>query len=372
MGYAFTPQVLGLTMAPNHNKHRAGLGGILSEMMKDRKTKSSTFKPELMDNNLYYSSVGSDYAEPIINMFQDIQDNYKQVVIVKGEERYRKLRNDTVLGVATIFNPSVEIQREILKRCNYDLNAFDKQMNKFYEDCNKCMAQLCPDLYHDNIVATAYHKDEGRDLEDRTLHIAGCEIICPDYHVHQVRLAQNKNGKWCGNKIDFNFFQNINQNFPRLMRAYGWDFLDDLDITDWNNYDNDPEYRETIRTKRSLNGLPASTIRALKKVEKKNEEDLINNQINAQKNEEDALNNRIKAQELYMWEKDLNQMQKLLDWFENLSPDKKAEFENKYPNAAKQIKIKVGNNNNHNAVKQIMQTGHCTIDTSYDPLEEFE
>lgn len=245
MGWKCTPQVTGLVRgeAKQGQKHRSNVTAIVAEAGKERVSNSDTLDRDRTYLNRYTGfSSGFECADYITKE----ADDYKQEVIGKGgTKHYRKLRADAVIGYAVIYNPPEEVCK----------SWTDEEYNKFYEDSRAVMEQIQPDIFRrDTIVMSAEHFDEGT--------ITNPEKI--SRHVHDIGIPKNRDGHYCGTKIDAKLCADINKNYPRLMREKGWD-IDDLDCTDWDRYKTDEDYRKERKSKKksgkSVNSYIADKMR---------------------------------------------------------------------------------------------------------------
>lgn len=245
MGWKCTPQLTGLVRGEPKpgQKHRSNAKAIIIEAGKERVSKSDTLDRDRTKFNKYY---GFDSGFKCTDYITEEAENYRQEVVGKGGTKHlRKLRSDAVIGYAIIYNPPEEI-------CS---GWSDAEYEKFYADSRKTMEQICPDIFRsDTIVMSAEHFDEGTITD----------ITKISRHVHDIGIPKDRNGHYCGNKIDSKLCVEINANYPRLMREKGWD-IDDLDVTDWDKYKTDKEYREERKSKqqsgKSVNEYIASKMR---------------------------------------------------------------------------------------------------------------
>ena len=229
MGWKCSPQVIGLVRGEpkKGQKHRANVKAIVLEVGKERVSKTENVDRDRTHLNQYVGfDSGYDCSDYLINK----ANNYRQEVIGKGGTKHeRKLREDAVIAFSIIYNPPEEVCR------GWD----DATYQKFYEDSRAVMEQIQPDIFRkDNVVMTAEHYDEGTILDHTKI----------SRHIHDVGIPMDKNGHYCGTKIDAKLCVDISKNYPKLMRERGWD-IDDLDCTDWERYKNDKAYREERKAK---------------------------------------------------------------------------------------------------------------------------
>lgn len=258
MGWKCTPQFMGLVRdePKAKQKHRSKAERIIAEVGKERVSKSDTLDRSRTHLNRYTGfESGFECLEYIINE----ADTYVQEVIGKGGAKYkRKLRSDAVIGYAIIYNPPEEVCRD------WD----DATYQKFYEDSRATMEQICPDIFRkDTIVMTAEHLDEGTILDPSKI----------SRHRHDIGIPKDKNGHYCGTKLDAKLYADVNKYYPQIMRGKGWD-IEDLDCTDWERYKKDEAYREERKSKqqsgKSVNDYIAKKMREQMKENEVMAEDL--------------------------------------------------------------------------------------------------
>ena len=135
---------------------------------------------------------------------------------------------------------------------------------KFYRDSEEVMAELYPMLFaKKNERYSAIHRDEG------LVHADTKEDA--NEHEHKIYVPKDENENYCGNLADSKMFASICKNYPRMMRERGWDF-DDLDITDWDRYKYDSDYRAERKVKAKQNGLSVNKYMKKKSAETAKEE----------------------------------------------------------------------------------------------------
>ncbi len=248
MGYKCTPQLTGLVRGEPKpgSKHRANGRKITEEAGNERYSKSETLDRTRSINNDYegYKSGSKCWDE-----MEEEATNYKVKGKTKNGKNYeRGLRSDAVIGYAVIFNPPADMTE----------GWTQDDYKRFYRDSWDTMNQIEPRLFcGENIKMKAVHRDEG--LMDNNGEYGE--------HMHVIGTAKD-NGKYCGNIIDASLYVRINENYPKMMRAKGWD-LDDLDTTDFsrmgkdeNGRVKDPEYRAERNAKRKLAGRSVNQYRA--------------------------------------------------------------------------------------------------------------
>ena len=227
MGYKCTPQIMGLTRGEpkGKGKHRADGGKILRELGEERHSKSKTLDRSRSADNQY---TGFSSGQACWDKLQADADNYRVPVHRKdGTVVYRRLPGDAVIGCAVIFNPPAEMT----------VGWTADQYRRFYRDSAAVLHEIEPRVFG-RWRMFAEHLDEGKD---------------GSRHMHLVGVPKDDDGRYCGNLIDALLLGRINQDYPRLMRARGWD-LEDLDTTDWPRYKADPDYRAWRDGKAARNG----------------------------------------------------------------------------------------------------------------------
>ena len=136
-----------------------------------------------------------------------------------GKVRSKKLRKDAVIGWAMIFKAPAEVTRDWTP----------ERKRKFYDDSWKVMHKLAPNLFRSaNVRMMATHRDEDGE------------------HMHVIGDARDKDGRYCGNEIDRVLFDKINTEYPAMMRALGWDEMEDVERTDWNRLKLDEKTGEPV------------------------------------------------------------------------------------------------------------------------------
>lgn len=245
MGWKCTPQLTGLVRGEPKagQKHRSNAERIIAEAGKERVSKSDTLDKDRSYLNRY---TGFESGYDCLNYITKEADEYRQEVTGKGgTKHYRKLREDAIIGYAIIYNPPEEI-------CS---SWTDEEYTKFYEDSRDVMEQICTDIFRrDTIVMSAEHHDEGTITDTSKI----------SRHIHDIGIPKNRDGRYCGTKIDAKLCADINKSYPKLMREKGWD-IDDLDCTDWDKYNSDEEYRAERKSKqksgKSVNEYLANKMR---------------------------------------------------------------------------------------------------------------
>lgn len=213
-------------------KHRSNGKAILGEMGIERISNSDTLDRNRSHMNVYKGVSTSGFA--CWDYLEDRANNYKLIGKTKNGKDFKySLRKDAVVGCALIFNPPEEIC------CDWDAKTYQK----FYSDSWDFLKQTEPRLFRDeNIILDAEHSDEGMNEDGKSKHL------------HRAIEARDENDRYCGNLVDAKLLADINKKYPAFMRAHGWD-MDDLDVTDWDRYKNDLEYRAERKQKAKENGL---------------------------------------------------------------------------------------------------------------------
>lgn len=234
MGYKCAPQIMGLTRnEPKPNaRHRANGKSMLQELGNERYSRSDTLDRTRSHLNEYEGfKSGKKCWESMCN----IADSYRIEGTTKNGVVFSKaLRKDAVIGYALIINPPAEMT----------VGWSTDDYAKFYADSFEVLTQIEPRIFnYNNNQMYSIHRDEGLPNDDGTY----------TEHCHFVGLAQDEDGRFCGNLIDAKLCSEINKQFPALMRAKGWE-LDDLDVTDWNRAKKDKAYRNERNAKRRTKG----------------------------------------------------------------------------------------------------------------------
>ena len=243
MGWKCVPQVLGLVRGEPKpgQKNRANGLKIAKEAGDERAGKSATMDRDRKHLNVYE---GYDRGE---EYWEDMEEEAESYVVRKrvknkktGEVEIKEssLRSDAVIGFAIVYKPPSEV-------CKY---WSDEDYDKFYRDCEACMAEICPEIFRpENIRMRAEHHDEGilpEGWEGRQDAVR---------HLHDLGICKNTDGLYCGNLIDAKLRKMMNKRFPSMMRERGWD-MEDLDVTDWDKAKTDKEYAKERNAKRRKNG----------------------------------------------------------------------------------------------------------------------
>lgn len=234
MGFKCAPQIKGLVRGTARGKHRANGKAICAEAGSERISKSETIDRTRSPLNQYGGITDSGFK--LWDKLEEEAESYEAPVTMKsGKKVTRKLRSDAVIGYAVIINPPDEMCE------GWDAGKYAK----FYADSMSVLSKIEPRLFRsENMRMWAKHRDEGLCHEDGTY----------GEHMHGIGVPKDKEGRYCGNLIDTKLKGKINERYPAMMRAKGWD-LDDLDITDWERYNSDADYKAERDAKRSEHGL---------------------------------------------------------------------------------------------------------------------
>ena len=233
MGWKCVPQIKGLVRGEPEpgNKRRAPGIKICMEAGNERASKSKTLDRKRSHLNEY--SVYSSGAECWAAMEADAAAYRSEYTDKHGKQRSRKLRADAVIGWAMIFKPPADVSQ----------GWTPEQKAKFVEDSWTVMRLIEPRLFRtSNVRMVATHRDEDGD------------------HAHLIGDSKDEAGAYCGNLIDLNLMDRINAQYPELMRQIGgWD-IEDAEVTDWEKYRNDPEYRAAVDARKAAGpgGLPVN------------------------------------------------------------------------------------------------------------------
>lgn len=260
MGYKCAIQLKGLVRGEPKpgKKFRANGLKIAAEMGSERHSKSKTLDKSRSKDNTYINfcegsndvTVGADVWAKICEEADNYRIELPEMKIKRKrklrngetiEEEYtqpktsRKLRSDTVIGVAMIINPPAEMT----------YNWSEDDYNRFFNDSLRVLYDLYDIFSPDNIRFIAVHRDEAKQKD---------KSGCYSRHAHILSSAKDSEGHYCGNYIDAETVHNIHCEYPARMRALGWD-LDDLDVADWERMKTDPEYAEERKAKNNKSGL---------------------------------------------------------------------------------------------------------------------
>lgn len=243
MSWKCAPQVMGLVRGDPKlgQKHRANIRKIALEAGYERASRSETLDRRRSELNRYFGyRSGAKFADAM----EAEAAEYRVQVPGKTRDgnsivREKGLQHNAVVGWAVIYNPPYDVCAE----------WSDDDYQIFYEDCRECMAQIEPRLFRrDNLRMSAEHFDEGVPPDD----IQNVSSI--DRHVHDLGVCKDNEGHYCGSLIDAKLLIKINQEFPRMMRARGWD-MEDLDTTDFERAKVDKEYAAERNALRRKSGL---------------------------------------------------------------------------------------------------------------------
>lgn len=244
MGFKVGMPVLKLKNAKSGGKNRGksknsgNLRSVLGEAGTERWSATKTLDRGLSDTNEHlgpYSS-GVEAYEAIMAEVEEYSEAYKA-------EHGRGVRKDAVLAFAMIVKPPSEV-----------VNAMTpEERARFFRDSYDTLVELDV-LKDDNVRMRERHRDEGGE------------------HEHIVSMAYDGDGRLNGKKVvSLSMFKKLNREFPRRMRAKGWD-VEECDV-----YDQDavkgmtPEeadaYKAEHRKRKARQGLSANEYIALKHAE---------------------------------------------------------------------------------------------------------
>lgn len=233
MSFTCAPQFTGLVRGESNGKHRSNGKAIAGEMGSERISASETLDQTRKYLNEYDQENHSGFS--VWDDMKNRADSYTQEVKCVNKHgteitRNRKLRSDAVIGVAVIINPPYE-------ECK---NWSSAQYQKFYEDTEEALETFRPKIFRkENKVFGVQHKDEGYGYDD--------------FHKHDMFDAIDEDGRYCGNELDAKFMADFNKFYPKFMRDKGWE-MDDLDVTDWDKYKTDSDYRSERKAKNRTQG----------------------------------------------------------------------------------------------------------------------
>lgn len=223
MGWKCIPQVIGLVRGePKPGaKHRANGGKICKEAGCERASRSKTLDREKSKDNSYRFQESGTVCW---DQMEQTAEEYRVTGTNKNGKAFsRKLRADAVIGWAMIIKPPMAVAA----------TWSEAKKDKFRNDSWRAMMVIEPRLFRKgNVRMLARHRDEGGD------------------HDHVIGEARDQDGAYCGNLVDFKLLQKINEQYPALMRGYGWD-IEDAEVTDWNRYQSDLEYRDAVNAKKA-------------------------------------------------------------------------------------------------------------------------
>lgn len=284
MGWKAAIQMVGLVRGnpKPRQKHRANGKAVLCEMGKERISKS-----DVLDRNRSYMNIYKGVSDSGFDCWRYLKNranNYKLAGKTKnGKDFEYSLRKDAVIGCALIFNPPEAVC------CDWDVETYQK----FYSDSWDFLKQEEPRLFRDeNIVLDAEHSDEGMNEDGKSKHL------------HRAIEARDKDGRYCGNLINARLLAIINKKYPAYMREHGWN-MDDLDVTNWDRYKTDSEYRAERKQKAKENGLSVNRYckkmsareakkQALERVKFAEDVEALKQQMQDTKSQKESANSRMK------------------------------------------------------------------------------
>lgn len=223
------PQSIGLVRELKAGQKNRSLGkAICMESGYERASKSTTIDRSRSKDNVYE---GYRSGEELWNAMVADADEYRSEYTTKtGKKCSRRLPRQAVIGVQVIINPPSEIAD------TWDMDTHFR----FQNDSGEVLEEIEPRLFSSrNMMMRAHHFDEG---------VPGHAT-----DTHTVYVAKDQDGKYCGSVYDANLRQRMALEFAQKMRERGWD-IDDPEITDWDRYEEDEEYRKRIDGKRKRQG----------------------------------------------------------------------------------------------------------------------
>lgn len=238
MGFQCVPQSVGFARSPKSGqKNRAHGLKFCRELCEERETTSTSIDRSRSHENVYF---GIQNGQQLWDTLEADADNYRSEYTDKnGKQRSRKLPKQSVMGISVIINPPSEVAD------TWDL----KKHGEFHRDATDVLAEIEPRLFrHENIRTQAHHFDEGKP---------GCGA-----DVHTVYQPIDFDGKFCGSLYDAKLRQRMAREFATKMRERGWE-VDDPDLTDWDRYSVDAEYRAERDAKRKQQGLAQKEYQAV-------------------------------------------------------------------------------------------------------------
>ena len=221
MGWKAVPRIAGLTREPNpKGKSRQNGERTLKEAGEERWSASVTLDRARSGQNIYegYSS-GAECWQAMC----DEADEYRIKGKTKnGKDFERKLGHNAVIGFAVIFNPPSDVA----------VNWTPEEYDAWISDSWEVLEELEPRVFRwENLRMTADHKDEG------------C-YNGKDPHRHAFGVPKDADGHYSGKLIDSLLKRRICENYPRMMRERGWSDMEDLDLTDWDKFKTDEDYKQ--------------------------------------------------------------------------------------------------------------------------------
>lgn len=164
---------------------------------------------------------------------------------------------------------------------------------------------------------------------------------------------------------------NICKNYPRMMRKRGWDF-DDLDITDWEKYQSDLDYRAERKVKWKNNGNSVNEY-----IKKKTKKQLEENIETAQKLAEEQRDIQLMKSILYKRDEKVLQSKNEADnefrkWHNSLLElDKKLVSQEKNEKAFQVKKDNFDSEVEQKAIEMIANISKCPSDVPEAVLSAF-
>ena len=253
MGYKCAPQLLGLvngeppvktnskTGKHYKNRHRANGKAIAMEMGPERASKSKTLDRSRSHLNTYEGLPSGESCWAA--MMDDVEAYRMPVKLRNGKTAYRrlseKMKEELVPGWSIIINPPPEMT----------VGWSDADYDRFDADSLDVLGELCPIFRRKNVRGKAIHRDEGREEAPGEF----------GRHTHWLGDSLDDEGRYCGSIINGDLYDLINRQYPAMMRDRGWE-LDDLDVTDWEKYRDDPDYKAERDEKRRNQGREVNRV----------------------------------------------------------------------------------------------------------------
>lgn len=200
MGFKVGMPMLGLKMSNSavSGKHAGSLRAIALEEGTERASATKTFDPEKSHLNQHLGPYSS--GEEADAAIRAEVKAYSDAQVAEGK---RKVRNDATVAWALIVKPDSEW-----------MNQQDEEtQNRFLDDSFKVLCDL-----------KIFRPEDVRMRERHADEFA--------LHDHILGMAYDKNGRLAGSRVvNVKTFGKLNSEFPKRMRALGWD-VDDCAVYD--------------------------------------------------------------------------------------------------------------------------------------------
>lgn len=200
MGFKVGMPMLGLKMSNSavSGKHAGSLRAIALEEGTERASATKTFDPEKSYLNQHLGPYSS--GEEADAAIRAEVKAYSDAQVAEGK---RKVRNDATVAWALIVKPDSEW-----------MNQQDEEtQNRFLDDSFKVLCDL-----------KIFRPEDVRMRERHADEFA--------LHDHILGMAYDKNGRLAGSRVvNVKTFGKLNSEFPKRMRALGWD-VDDCAVYD--------------------------------------------------------------------------------------------------------------------------------------------